>query len=322
MSHLLRWPMFVLLVGLWMSGLSNVARAQRIDLRAHDVVAMTGGSFIVAVEKSGAVETLVHLAWPRLQPRFRGLGWEGDTADRQPRDVNFPGTVEWLRRTGATAVFVGFGPIECLGGEEGLEAFRRAYRARLEEIQSVVPRVVIVIPTPFEKRPPPLPDLSLRNPDLERYASAMRELAASRGLPVLDLLAAFERDRPRDSWTTDGRELSEAGHRWLAGQWLREMGAAEWAERAAAPGFWEREDVRRLRASVVAKNQLWFRYWRPTNWAFLHGDRVQQLSSRDHRDPKVRWFPAEMEQYPPLIREAEVRIDSLAAQMGDAPRPQ
>ncbi|MBL9134646.1 MAG: hypothetical protein JNK85_02195 [Verrucomicrobiales bacterium] len=295
-------------------GHSFATRGDAFELRSRERVAITGGSLMVAIERSGALETLAQLAWPDLKPRFRGLAWEGDTVDRQPRDVNFPRTADWLKRSGATMVFVGFGHAECLAGEQGLELFRAAYRAYLDEIQSVVPRVVMVIPPPFERREAPMPDLGARNADLGRYAMVIRELASARGLRVLDFLAAFERERPRESWTTDGRELSEAGHRWLARQWIREMGAVEWAERAAAVGFWDRDDVRRLRAAIVEKNQLWFRYWRPTNWAFLHGDRVEQPSSRDHRDPKVRWFPAEMEQYPPLIAEAEVRIESLAAQ--------
>ncbi|HMO66627.1 MAG TPA: hypothetical protein PKE47_15630, partial [Verrucomicrobiota bacterium] len=69
------------------------------------------------------------------------------------------------------------------------------------------------------------------------------------------------------------------------------------------------------RQAVIAKNRLWHGYWRPANWAFLWGDRTEQPSSRDHRDRSVRWFPAEMEEFVPLIREAEARIESLAAQV-------
>lgn len=301
---------------LWLAwlALSVSSPGDPVAPRSRDVVAILGGSLMVAVERAAAVETLSTLAWPELKLRFRGLAWEGDTVDRQPREVNFPGPAEWLRRSGATIAFVGFGQAECRQGEPGLMAFRHAYGGHLDELLKAMPRIVVVIPPPFEPKDAPLPDLAPRNPEFARYAAVMRELAAARGLPLMDLLAAFERDRPRGSWTTDGRELSEHGHRWVASVWLREMGAADWAERAAAAGFWERDDVARVRAAIVEKNRLWFRYWRPTNWAFLHGDRTEQLSSRDHRDPKVRWFPAEMEQYPPLIEEAEGRIESLASQ--------
>jgi len=69
------------------------------------------------------------------------------------------------------------------------------------------------------------------------------------------------------------------------------------------------------RSLVRRKNMLWFHYWRPQNWAFLHGDRTEQQSSRDHRDPSKRWFPDEMLQWLPLVatREAEIR-QSLEAE--------
>ena len=66
---------------------------------------------------------------------------------------------------------------------------------------------------------------------------------------------------------------------------------------------------------VAAKNRLWFDYSRPMNWAFLGGDRIEQPSSRDHRDPKVRWFPGELEQFGPLIEQAEAMIGELAKTM-------
>jgi hypothetical protein len=83
----------------------------------------------------------------------------------------------------------------------------------------------------------------------------------------------------------------------------------------SAGGAWSNPQFEKLRATVVEKNQLWFNYWRPQNWAFLGGDRTSQPSSRDHRDPKVRWFPAEMEKFGPLIREKEGEMERLAAEL-------
>ena len=47
----------------------------------------------------------------------------------------------------------------------------------------------------------------------------------------------------------------------------------------------------------------------------MAGDRTEQLSSRDHRDPKIRWFPAEMEQFVPLLQAADQKTDALAARL-------
>jgi hypothetical protein len=70
-----------------------------------------------------------------------------------------------------------------------------------------------------------------------------------------------------------------------------------------------------LRQLIIAKNKLWFDYWRPQNWAFLAGDRINQPSSRDWRDPSIRWFPPEREAFLPLIAAKEKEIDALAAQL-------
>lgn len=59
---------------------------------------------------------------------------------------------------------------------------------------------------------------------------------------------------------------------------------------------------------ILKKNNLWFHYWHPQNWAFLHGDRTEQPSSRDHIDPTKRWFPEEMNQWLPLIAAQEKDI--------------
>jgi hypothetical protein len=66
---------------------------------------------------------------------------------------------------------------------------------------------------------------------------------------------------------------------------------------------------------IRAKNRLWSYYWRPQNWAFLAGDRINQPSSRDHLDSSKRWFPDEIEQFIPLIEAKEREIDVLAAQL-------
>jgi hypothetical protein len=71
---------------------------------------------------------------------------------------------------------------------------------------------------------------------------------------------------------------------------------------------WDAAAVDKVREAVVHKNRLWFRYWRPTNWAFLAGDRTEQPSSRDHRDRSIRWFPKEMEEFVPLIESADAEI--------------
>ena len=93
--------------------------------------------------------------------------------------------------------------------------------------------------------------------------------------------------------------------------WVFVDGAARPLAEAAAESFGIRlappaspELVRLVRK----KNELWFHYWRPQNWAFLNGDRTEQQSSRDHRDPKILWFPEEMKRWLPLVAAREKEI--------------
>lgn len=67
-----------------------------------------------------------------------------------------------------------------------------------------------------------------------------------------------------------------------------------------------------LRAAILQKNHLWDQYYRPTNWAFLFGDRQHVPSSRDHRDANRRWFVEELEKLPAMISEADELVWSLA----------
>ena len=74
----------------------------------------------------------------------------------------------------------------------------------------------------------------------------------------------------------------------------------------------EPPSAEKLRQAIVKKNDLWFRYWRPTNWAFLYGNRQTQPSSRDHKNPGRRWFPEELQDALPHLNEAEQRIHEAA----------
>lgn len=282
--------------------------------RTNDVVAWVGGAAVVSADQSGEVELALTLSHPGYLLRFRSLAFEGDTVHALPRDLNFPSLPESLRSAGATVTCVQFGALECFAGREGLPAFQTDLGRRLDEIAEATPRIVVVVPPPFETKPPPLPDLGRRNPHLALYAAALRSAATARSLPVVDLFEAFQRPGTPPSWTQDGRELSPTGRRFAAAAWARASGRPDLAEPLASEGFWRQPPTVSLHAAVRARSRLWFDYWRPMNWAFLHGDRTDQLSSRDHLDPSKRWFPEEMQQFLPLIAEAEVRIQSLARQ--------
>ena len=288
-----------------------------LTLRSNDVVAFVGGSDVAATQFSGHLETLLVLRFPGA--RFRNFGWEGDTVFAQPRDVGFPPLAEHFRRAGITVLFIEFGRAEALSSKESVPAFSAACEKLVSDWGRVVPRVVLITPPPFESGGDLLPDLSPRNKELAARANAIRALAQGRKLLLIDLfseLGGAGHVEPR--LTDNGLQLTPRGHALTAMAFMRQLGVGEsmpLTEDMNGLGVWSNARLETLRQLVVEKNRLWFNYWRPQNWAFLGGDRTSQPSSRDHRNPNVRWFPAEMEKYVPLIRAKEQEIEQAAAML-------
>lgn len=280
-----------------------------LTLRTNDVIGLVGGSVWVAEQRDGYLEAALRQTHPGHQLRVRNFGWEGDTVASGLREVNYPHVPALMRRYAVTVALLQFGQSESFAGDAGLAAFRRDYAQLLDQLGAITPRLVLVTPLPFESPPPPIPDLASRNSQLASYVGVVRELGAARGLPVLDLFTNAS-PAPGLSLTTDGRQLSVRGEAVSAREIVR-----AWAPTlvpASDPVAWlTGPQVEPLRVAVVAKNQLWRYHVRPTNWAFLAGDRTEQASSRDHRDRNVRWFPGEVEEFGRRLSDAERKLDQL-----------
>jgi len=298
--------------------------AEKFALRRGDVVVFTGGEDMVASQKNGYLEMLLLLSRPGENIRFRNMSWEGDTVYDQPRELNFGSWSNQFRRVDATVVFAQFGQSESLQGQENLPQFIAAYEKLLNTFVAQARRVAILSPSPFEQPAWPAPDLALRNDNLASYVEAIRGLAERRGHAFVDLFTPLRKSSRRGTsaslrLTRDGMHLGSEGH-WLAARetvrQLRLQGLESRIKMDARRGTLLPSPFEQLRLAIVEKNQLWFDYWRPMNWAFLHGDRIEQPSSRDHRNPKIRWFPEELEKFWHLIeareRETREQADTLS----------
>ena len=282
--------------------------AAEVQFGAKDIVAFIGGGDVAAAQHTGHIESILVHEQPKL--RCRNFGWEGDTVFAQPRDYNFPPLTNHLRTAGATIIFVQFGRMEAFGHINELKKFPSVYESLVTDLLAITPKVVLVTPVPFEKPPEPLPDVSIRNEQLQAISNHIRAIGEKRGLPVLDLFGALHK-KTNEHLTDDGVQLNPRGHAIVAQTFARELNlkSPELTHRTEA---WADPHLEKLRQLVITKNRLWFDYWRPQNWAFLGGDRTEQPSSRDHRDPKLRWFPKEMEKFLNLITNAEAHIARAA----------
>jgi hypothetical protein len=272
-------------------------------LRPRDVVAFVGGEDMAAAWDFGFLEYLILRQRPELQVKFRSLTKEGDTAFQQIRDFNYPALEKQLAELGATVVVVQIGQMESLGGRGQVTEFERAAGSMLERLGDGRKRRVILVG-------PTLPlagsTVALRFDAADAYRDAVARLAQRHELPCI---MPGERKAFGAQDFRDELHLNEHGHFAFAAQLADGLvGAAERRLPAAA-------HERRLLDIVRSKNQRWFHYVRPENWAFLDGDRTVQPASRDYRDPEKRWFPEEMKEWLSLVAEREREAWAVARQL-------
>lgn len=264
-------------------------------------IAIFGGSNAAECQRNGWLELRLISAHSKHRVQLRNLAMPADTVLHHPRPRNFFGQTnpgygekDGRKQMPVDVAVLWFGKMESLAGEKGLPAFRKAYEDFIKELTGYTRRIVLVTPTRFED---PLKlgfDLRARNANLEKYARVIRGLARERNLPLVDLTDALKNQRA----TKDGASLSEEGHRLAATAFARQLGFSE-----DQPQF---SDY--LRKAICEKNVVWSRYWLPSNWAFLYGNRQTQPSSRDHTNKSVRWFPAEVEKFRVQAEELEQAI--------------
>jgi hypothetical protein len=299
------------------------ARADESFFKKNDVIALVGGEDMVVASEEGYLETLLTRALPDYHLRFRSLAWEGDTVYEQRRDLNFPIWEEQLDKIGATVVICQFGRMESFAGGQKLPEFLDAYQKLLERFTAGGKRrVVLIQPTPLRPIPGmPKHILQERSDEVIAYINAPFNAAKKAGGRLTEF-GVPEADQIRK----DGVHLTSRGQFRLAFDVASalapvEAGAEDTSSHSVAMPKLDAADhlaspeSESLRQLIVAKNKLWFDYWRVQNWAFLAGDRTNQPSSRDHRDPSKRWFPAEREEFIPLIEAKEREIDALAAKL-------
>lgn len=283
----------------------------KFEPRPGETLIFIGGTNVVDQQFDNHFEGLATLVWANQDLKFRNIAWQADTAFRQQRPLFFyddehsderPGsTPDQRKKITAGTVLVRFGKMESLDGVKALPAFREAYGKFLDQLKTVTERVVVVTPTPFFPTGPAQSLAQDRNEVLSQYAAASRELASKHGFLVVDLFSAIPQ---KAELSTNGVHLTEAGQIAVAKALITQLGGKVPQSKPA--------ETESLRGTIARKNELWFQYYRPTNWAFLYGDRQWVPSSRDHIDGEKRWFPFEVEQSLTMMGNAETQIHQQA----------
>ena len=268
-----------------------------------ETVSVMGGATVFEMQRYGFVEAGIQCVFPDKELEFRNLGWAADTVYRQQRPMFFyteegdtrEGSIPDQREKIKPGTFVlFFGRMESLDGEAALPAFEQAYEELITSLGAFTSRMILVQPFPFPEVGPAGELAAGRNRILTMYAERIESLAKRNQLLTIEIGAM-----PNECFEKNGLYLSEIGQEELARQFTTALGVDYRKEKAVV------EAVRK-------KNVLWDQYYRPTNWAFLFGDRQWVPSSRDHKDESKRWFVEELQEIPGLVAKADQKIWEVA----------
>lgn len=271
----------------------------------NETFIFAGQTNLAREQKFGHLEAALANAYADKKPVFRSMAWEADTVYEQWRDLNFGSWESQLRAAGATAAIIQFGQMEALDGTGKLPQFKAAYHRLLDQFASVTPRLILLSPTPFEKPLAPLaPDLSPRNLEAKAYTAAISEIAEQRGAIFIDVFTPLLGNKTR--LTENGVHLTDDGLKTVAALIAKQLGAGE-----TTP-------TPELLTSITDKNRLWFDCWRPANWSFVYGDRIQWPFGKSSVDaPSLR---AAFESLKPMVASLDAEIHALALGQPAPPR--
>ena len=277
--------------------------APEFELKDGDRVVTLGGTFVEREGQFGYIETVFTTAFPDRRVTFRNLGWSGDTVWAESRgifdtaQVGYGRMLALVKELKPTLIVFGYGQNESFAGDAGLEPFVKQYEKLCDDMKPTGARLAFLTPHKFEKPRAPLPDASKHNAMLGKYADAVRQLAARRSAPVLDLYAL---DLPSQSLTENGQQVGQY-HYTENGMHFGQNGYYRVAQAVRSQlkltGFSGRTEEA-IRQKIVEKNMLFFHRWRPQNITYLTGFRKHEQGNN----------AVEIAQFDPLVEQIEDEI--------------
>lgn len=222
---------FFWLVCVLMGALPPCARGQeepKVRFRDSERIAFIGNEFFDKEQDQSYIETALTTRFPDKNLIFRNLGYAGDTvwgdaralcagwANFGPANQGFERLRKQVQDARPTLIFIAYGMNESFDGPKGLERFKQGYERLLNMLESETKaNIVLVTPIAHEQLPPPLPDASAHNSNLALYSDAIRQLAAERHDPTIDLFEAMTKtsaEPARPPLTSDGIHLTPYGY--------------------------------------------------------------------------------------------------------------
>ncbi|MCX7408083.1 MAG: SGNH/GDSL hydrolase family protein [Planctomycetales bacterium] len=266
------------------------------ELKDGDRVVTLGGTFVEREGQFGYIESVFTTAFPDRKVTFRNLGWSGDTVWAESRgifdtaQVGYGRMLELVKELKPTLIVMAYGQNESFAGAAGLERFVQQYEKLCNDVKPTGARLAFITPHKFEKPRAPLPDASRHNANLGKYADAVKQLAARRSAPVLDL---YTLELPSQSLTENGMHFGPNGYAAVA--------AAIRSQLKLTNGGKTSQQEEAIRQKIVEKNMLFFHRWRPQNITYLTGFRKHEQGNN----------AVEIAQFDPLVTQIEVAINAM-----------
>ncbi len=249
----------------------------RLILQKHQRIAFVGNSLAERMNLFGNFETLLHSRFPQLELKIRNFGWPADEVGNQQRPNSYTQLDDPLTIYSPDMFFCFFGFNESFAGEKELPYFKQRYGQYLNDLTSrfsenkKAPQLVLISPIAFEPSGNPLqPAGTQENANLALYTTAIKEIAADRHLPFVDVFAPTKgpfHEKPGLQYTIDGVHLNESGDLLLA-QLLDEA-----LFDGKNPAHVGSSDYEQLRAAVNDKSWVHMNDYRMLNGWYVYGGR-------------------------------------------------
>ena len=283
-----------ILVGLFLWFLISTASPAAdatLQLRPGDHIAIIGSTLADRMQHDGWLETLIITKFPQHDFVFRNLAVAGDEVVTRHRSENFGTPDDWLAKVKADVIFAFFGFNESFGGDAGLEKFKQDLDAFLKDTKGKnysstgAPRIVLFSPIANEKLVDPnMPDPAANNVNLQKYATAMAEVAKVNDVAFVDLFTVSQQlyadvAKLGTSMTFNTLHLTEAGDKLMAQAIFSRL----FSEKAPAT----KND--QLRAVVNEKNAEWHARYRTVDGFNVYGGRSQlEFPTAGKGSPKIK----------------------------------
>jgi lysophospholipase L1-like esterase len=210
----------------------SAARAETLELKDGERVALIGSTMIEREQRYGYWEAMLTSRYPGRNIQFRNLGWSGDTVWGEARAGfgtpadGYKLLIEHVNSLKPTVIVLSYGLNESFSGDAGLSAFDQQFQTLIKDLSANKPRIAVLAPFRLEKQPAPLPDPEQANKNLWHYISAMHETTVNRDHLWMDMKPLVERHQAGDNplqLTENGIHFSPLGYWVTAGMLENEL---------------------------------------------------------------------------------------------------